>query len=120
MVIWVTAEEQGKSGLRSPTASVDFDDLFSILSSPGEPLPTERFVRKKALIARLNNGTLVSICTVIRDLALFMRQKKYNEDDKAILQRAEDLLLEEWVFARSISSSQANDELTRLLGVVYA
>jgi len=113
------AGEQGKSSLRLPTSSVDFDDLFAILSSPGDPLPTERFERKKELVQRLKDGALTSVCTVIRDLELYMHQKKFNEDDKTTMQRAKDFLLEEWVYVRPVSLMQANDELTRLLGVVY-
>ncbi len=119
MVVWVMADEPGKSGLRLPTPSSDFDNLFAILSGPGEPLPSERFERKKELSERMKSGLLTSICTVIRDLTFYKHQKKFNEDDKASLQRAQDFLLEEWVYARSVSRIQAHDEMTRLLGVVY-
>ncbi len=119
MIVWVMADEPGKSGLRLPASSSDFDDLFTILSGPGEPLPPERFERKKELAERMKSGLLPSICTVIRDLAFYKHQKKFNEDDKATMQRAQDFLLEEWVYARSVSWMQARDEMTRLLGVVY-
>lgn len=118
LVIWMRADEPGKSGLRLPTQSRDFDGLFAILSSPGELLPTERFERKKELIERIKRGSLASICTVIRDLALYKRQKEFNDDDKAIMKRAQDFPLEDWVYARSVSWMQANDEFVRLLGGV--
>jgi RNA polymerase-interacting CarD/CdnL/TRCF family regulator len=119
LVVWVMADEPGKSSLRLPTSSSDFDGVYAILRSPGEPLPIERFERKKELAERMKRGSLASICTVIRDLALYKHQKKFNDDDKTIMKRAQDFLLEEWVYALSVSWMQAYDELTRLLGVVY-
>jgi RNA polymerase-interacting CarD/CdnL/TRCF family regulator len=113
--IWVKADENGKSGLRRPTPEDDFDGLFAILSSPGEPLPWDRYERKLALAERMKNGELASICSVIRDLTFFRREKKFNDYDKTTMERARSFLFAEWMFSRSVSSAQVHDELTRLL-----
>ncbi len=119
LTIWVMADEPGKSGLRLPTPDNDFENLFVILSSPGKLLPTDRFERKNELFERMKAGDLTSICTVIRDLNAYRHIKQLNDYDKTVMERAEHLLLDEWMFSRSVSLNQAYDELKRLLGVVY-
>lgn len=118
LTIWVQADETGKSGLRPPTPSKDFEKLFTILRGQGEPLPNDRFDRKTVLTERMKDGKLTSICSVIRDLACFKREKKFNDNDKAIMERAQNLLLAEWMYARAISLAQATEELQKLLGTI--
>jgi RNA polymerase-interacting CarD/CdnL/TRCF family regulator len=118
LTIWVMADEPGKSGLRLPTSDHDFENLFVILSSPGELLPTDRFDRKNELFERMKVGDLVSICTVIRDLNAFRHIKQLNDYDKEVMERAEHFLLEEWMYSRSVSLKQAYGKLKQLLNVV--
>jgi CarD family transcriptional regulator len=118
MTIWVMADEAGKSGLRLPTPGRDFEKLFAVLSSPGEPLPADRFERKTHLFDRMKDGKLASICAVIRDLAHHQQGKKFNDYDKSTLERAKELLLAEWMYSLSVSLVQANSKLMQLLGVV--
>ena len=118
MTIWVMADEAGKSGLRLPTPGSDFEKLFSILRSPGEPLPVDRFERKTQLLDRMKDGRLASICSVIRDLIFYRQARKFNDYDKSTLERAKDLLLTEWMYSLSVSLVQAKSELMHILGAV--
>jgi len=118
LTIWVPADEPDKSSIRRPTPGNDFEKLFAILRSPGNPLPIDRFERKTNLIERMKDGKLASICSVIRDLAFYRREKKLNEYDNSTLERARSFLLTEWTYSLSISQVQANDELMQLLGVI--
>jgi RNA polymerase-interacting CarD/CdnL/TRCF family regulator len=118
LTIWVTADEPGKSSLRLPTPGSEFKNLFAILRSPGEPLPMDRFQRKTHLLERMKDGTLASICSVIRDLAFYRREKKLNDYDKSTLDRAQSFLLTEWVYSLAVSQVQASSELMKLIGVV--
>lgn len=116
--IWVTADEPDKSSIRPPTPKSEFDDLFTILRSPGNPLPEDRYERKTHLTDRLKDGDLASICSVIRDLAFHRQEKKMNENDKSTFERAQSFLLSEWVYSLSVSFEQAYDELMQLLSIV--
>ena len=118
LTIWVMADEPGKSSIRPPTPGSDFENLFTILRSPGGSLPVDRYERKTHLIERMKDGKLASICSVIRDLAFYRREKKLNDYDKSTLERAESFLLTEWMYCLSVSRVQANGELMQLLGVV--
>ena len=45
MSIWVPVEQTNPDSLRPPTPANDFDQLFAILSSPGELLSEDRLER---------------------------------------------------------------------------
>lgn len=113
--LWVTADNPEKSSIRLPTPESAFEALFDILRSPGRPLPLDRFERKTQLTERLKAGDIASICTVIRDLAQFRREKKLNDYDETIFQRAQNFLLAEWAYVLSVTHSQANRSLMELL-----
>jgi RNA polymerase-interacting CarD/CdnL/TRCF family regulator len=116
LTIWVAADQPDKSSLRKPTPKSDFEKLFTILKSPGGSLPIDRNERKTELTQRIRDGKLASICSVIRDLDQYGRTKKFNDNDKSIMERAENFLISEWMYSRSVSKVQAKEELTRLLG----
>jgi RNA polymerase-interacting CarD/CdnL/TRCF family regulator len=116
LTLWVPSDDQGKRSMRLPTPPSEFENLFILLRSPGEPLPSDRLERKLELSQRMKDGTLESICRVIRDLHLFRRTQKYNESDTSTFERAQKFLLSEWTISLSIPVAQAEKELRRLLG----
>lgn len=115
LTLWVPLTGNGEHSLRFPTPHKDFLKILKILSSPGEPLPVDRYMRKTQLIELLNDRTLESVCRVIRDLAHYKRTKKINEYDNAILERAKNFLLSEWSVVLSVPIQQAESELRSLL-----
>jgi CarD family transcriptional regulator len=115
LTLWVPLEETGEHCLRFPTPARDFQKLFGILSSPGDPLSGDRFVRKTQLTELMRNRTLESICRVVRDLVDYKRTKKMNENDNSILAHAKNFLLDEWSVALSVPVQQAERELRNLL-----
>jgi CarD family transcriptional regulator len=116
LTIWVPVSEASDRSLRYPTPASDFEELFSILSSPAQPLSDDRLVRKTQLSDQLNDGKLASICRAVRDLTFHSQTKKLNENDKAILERAQSFLMTEWSVSLSVSVAQARQGLTHLLG----
>ena len=116
LTIWVPISETGECHLRFLTPARDFQKLFHILASPGEPLSPDRFERKKQLAERLKDGKLESFCRVIRDLAFLKRLKKMNDNDSSLLERARIFLLNEWSVALSVPVQQAESKLMELLG----
>lgn len=115
LTLWVPVNAADAASLRYPTPARDFDTLFAIISSPGEPLSENRLERKAQLSEMMRDGRLESICRVIRDLAYFNRTKKLSESDLSILERAQSFLLNEWEISLSVSYTQAERDLKHLL-----
>ena len=115
LTIWVPIDDEGQSSLRMPTPKDEFENLFAILSSPGEPLSVDRFERKTQLFERMKEGRLESICAVVRDLTFLRLSKRLNDNDVSILERAKIFLLNEWKLVWSVSFSEAEHELILLL-----
>jgi hypothetical protein len=44
----------------------------------------------------------------IRNLALCGREKRLNDNDKSTLERAQSLLIAEWMYSLSVSLAEAN------------
>jgi RNA polymerase-interacting CarD/CdnL/TRCF family regulator len=115
LTVWVPADANVMSRLRSPTSEREFSKLFAILSAPGESLPDDRLERKTQLVDELKGGNAEAVCRVIRDLSCFQKRKPLNDNDKLVLRQASDSLLGEWGFSFSISLAQAQAELYLLL-----
>jgi RNA polymerase-interacting CarD/CdnL/TRCF family regulator len=115
LTIWVPADGKLGSRLRRPTPVAGFKKLLAILSSPGEPLPDDRQDRKTQLLELLKDGRAESLCRVIRDLSAYRQVRPLNENDQALMRRAQSALLGEWGFALSVTPAQAELELHRLL-----
>ena len=115
LTIWVLADAQVMSRLRSPTPQGKFPGLFSILNEPGGTLPDDRLERKTYLVEELKDGKAESCCRVVRDLSFFQYGKTLNENDRLVLKQASDALLGEWEFCLSIPLAQAQIKLQSLL-----
>lgn len=115
LMLWVPITESGESSLRKLTPAKDFPKLLRILAGPGEPLPADRFVRRTQLSQMVKDGTLESICQVIRDLVNFRREKKMNDYDGAILERATNFLVDEWSTALNLPEDEVKQELSEIL-----
>jgi RNA polymerase-interacting CarD/CdnL/TRCF family regulator len=115
LTLYVPIDDQRQSSLRLPTPSGEFESLFAILKSPEEPLASDRWERKNQLAEMMKDGRLESICKVIRDLVAFRRLKKLNDSDTAILERAQNFLLNEWQVSLGIPRAQAEHELQAIL-----
>jgi RNA polymerase-interacting CarD/CdnL/TRCF family regulator len=120
LTLWVPQNKTGEQSLRLPTPARDFKKLFRILSSPGEALSTDRHTRKTQLMERLKDGTLESVCRVVRDLVCHKRTSSLNENDNTMLERARIFLLMEWGAVLSVPVHQAELELGKLLDASVA
>jgi RNA polymerase-interacting CarD/CdnL/TRCF family regulator len=115
LTVWVPADNKLGSRLRPPTSQAGFKNLRAILSGPGEPLPDDRQERKVLLSERLKDGRAESLCRVIRDLTTYRHIRPLNDNDQALMKRAQNALLGEWGFALSLTPAQAESELHHLL-----
>lgn len=115
LTVWVPVKSEDQHNLRAPKSKGEFEDLFSVLESPNEPLPDDHLQRKNQLLELLKDGRLKSICRVVRDLSDYSKEIKLSDIDKSILNRAKNSLLVEWVFSLSVQLPHAQKEMATLL-----
>jgi RNA polymerase-interacting CarD/CdnL/TRCF family regulator len=115
LTVWVPSDGELEHRLRAPTSKAGFNELFTILSDPAEPLPDNRQERKTRLLELLKDGRTQSICRIISSLHASRKTRPLNESDQNILKQARGVLLGEWEFVLSITPAQAESELHRLL-----
>ena len=115
MTVWVPADGNLGSRLRFPTSPAGFKRLLTILSGPGEPIPEDRQERRTHFLELFKDGRAESLCKVIRDLSVYQKSHKLNDNDQSFLKQARRAMLAEWEFVRSITPEQAELELHRIL-----
>jgi CarD family transcriptional regulator len=112
---WVPVEEADEGSIRYPTEKIQFKLLFDILRTHGKSLPDYQYQRKIALRDRMQKRSLGDLCHVIRDLTDRSQKHALNQNDFAVLFRAEEHLLDEWVYALGTDRPNAMLELEVLL-----
>ncbi|RPI89726.1 MAG: hypothetical protein EHM40_20100 [Chloroflexi bacterium] len=117
LTVWVPADGNVGSRLRTPTPKSRFKQLLTILSDPSEPLPEDRLERRTRLLELLSDGRVESLCRLIRDLSAYqkLKAKPMNDNDQMVLKQSRNTLLGEWEFVLSISHAEAEHELHHLL-----
>jgi RNA polymerase-interacting CarD/CdnL/TRCF family regulator len=118
MTVWVPSDERLDTRLRRPTRGAEFQRLLDILAGPGDQLPAVRNERRLLLTGWLKDGRAESLCRVIRGLANFRQARSLNDYDQVLMKRAQRALIGEWVYSRSVSTAQAEQELFHLLAPV--
>jgi CarD family transcriptional regulator len=120
LLIWVPTSEKITSKLRLPSSKKDLFSCFEILKAKYSPFSSDRRERKTNIRTKLNIGSLISLCELIRDLSFYKSQNKINNTEKSILEEAILILMDEWGYAFNISNSQARGELNKLLSESHA
>ncbi|HCK66771.1 MAG TPA: hypothetical protein DHW49_10960 [Anaerolineae bacterium] len=115
LTIWVPADENLNNRLRFPSTRREFQRVLSILSTKAEALPTDRRQRTLQLQETLRDGRTESLCRVIRDLQAVRGTKTWSEYDSALLKRAQKTLVGEWSYVHSISTHEAEAQLSQSL-----
>ncbi|MDD2920767.1 MAG: hypothetical protein PHQ36_00650, partial [Anaerolineales bacterium] len=98
-----------------PASENEFKKLQKILTSPIDPLPDDRHLRKTMLMDMLKAGSAESLCRVTRSLAAYRKVRSLNENDQALLKRVEKALIGEWGAALSVTPLEAESGLRQLL-----
>lgn len=115
LTIWVPMDDIQSSRLRPPASVREFQKLLATLSEPAEQLPDDRRQRNLHLLEMLKDGTVESLCRVLRNLAAYHHRRNWSEYDSALMNRAQKALVGEWSFVLSVSPLDAKMELDRLL-----
>ena len=117
MTVWVPNDEQLMTRLRRPSTKGQLGKLRTLLSKPGATLPQDRHERKTLLMEMLKDGRAESLCKVIRSLVVYAKNHPLNDNDQALLKRAQTALLAEWGHALSVAPAQVELQLHRQIGI---
>lgn len=117
MTVWVPNDAQLSTRLRRPSTKAQLPKLKGLLSKPGVTLPQDRHERKTILLEMLKDGRAESLCKVIRSLVVFAKTHPLNDNDQALLKRAQTALLAEWSHALDVTPAQAEMQLHKLIGI---
>jgi RNA polymerase-interacting CarD/CdnL/TRCF family regulator len=117
MTVWVPNDEQLPIRLRRPSSRGQLPRLKALLAKPGATLPQDRHERKTLLQEMLKDGRPESLCKVIRSLVVFARNHPLNDNDQALLKRAQTALLAEWSHALDSTPEQVEVQLHKLISV---
>lgn len=115
--LWVAVDEANEGPLRPPMDGVKFMTLLNDLQTPGEALSDNYTKRKFQLRDRIQKRNPESLCLLIRDLTQRANHHTLNPNDTAVLFRAEEYLLDEWVIALGVEREAAQAELDMMLQV---
>lgn len=115
LTIWVPADENINTRLRSPKSRDDFEKLFATLNSDPEALPTDRRQRNQFLLELLKDGSAESLCRVLRDLSAIRKQRTWGDYDRDLMKRIQKTLISEWSFVLSVNPHDAEAELQKIL-----
>ncbi|MFH1183944.1 MAG: CarD family transcriptional regulator [Chloroflexota bacterium] len=116
MTVWVPNDDQLLIRLRRPSSKGQLRKLRTLLGRSGVTLPQDRHERKTLLMELLKDGRAESLCKVIRSLVVYGKNHPLNDNDQALLRRAQTALLAEWSHALSVTPAQAELQLRRLIG----
>ncbi|HET6846267.1 MAG TPA: hypothetical protein VFH29_05495 [Anaerolineales bacterium] len=117
MTVWVPNDDQLTTRLRRPSTKGQLARLKTLLTKPGATLPQDRHERKTLLLEMLKDGRPESLCKVIRSLVVFAKNHPLNDNDQALLKRAQTALLAEWSFALNTTPEEIEMQLHKLISV---
>lgn len=117
MTVWVPNDDQLPIRLRRPSSKGQLAKLRTMLTKPGVTLPQDRHERKTLLLEMLKDGRAESLCKVIRSLVVFAKGHPLNDNDQALLKRAQTALLAEWSHALGVTPAQVEQQLQRYIGI---
>ena len=102
-------------GLRKLTVKSEISRCRKILESHPLPLAEDSRLRQSDLSTRLNKGTIMAHCEVVRDLYAYVKHKPWSGTIASFLQVSQDVLCQEWAIVEGIDLSAAVVEVGSLL-----
>ena len=113
--IWLPVDSQEPAPVRLLTNEDELSRFRKILTSKPEPLNDNFRVRFSSMDKLFKEGSLESICAIVRDLTARDKVKRLSRGDKMRLQAAMETLCKEWSTSKDISLVDAENEINSLL-----
>lgn len=121
--VWVSVADQEQIGLRRVASQDELEECRAVLLSQPSEMNKDFRKRRIEVVERLREGTLRSMCIVVRDLTAISWQKPLSEADSATLHKIYDNLCREWAASAGMALEEAFqlvDALLNELRTTYA
>jgi RNA polymerase-interacting CarD/CdnL/TRCF family regulator len=113
--VWVPVYSEKIGGLRPLTEINELNAYREVLKSAPEILDDDFRKRQMELENRLEEGTLLCLIKVVRDLSARNELKPLNNYDTAMLRQTREALIQEWSVTGGVSPAEAASEIEALL-----
>ncbi|MGD8406179.1 MAG: CarD family transcriptional regulator [Anaerolineales bacterium] len=111
--LWVPVD-LSTSGLRKLSLKSEIDGCRKVLQAHPKTLNAGRDMLAN-LSARIKQGTIISQCEVVRDLAAFSRHKPFFGPIADYQRMILNVLCQEWAAVSGVSQDEASHEIDMLL-----
>lgn len=112
--LWVPVEGPF-GGLRKMTTRGELARYRAVLRGRPASLPTDHRERQNSLVERVKDGSFLSRCEAVRDLAALGWRKPLSESNAELLRKIRVELCAEWAAAGGSSIVEATQEIEALL-----
>ena len=112
---WLPTENTDVDYIRPISSGSTFRKVLSTIRKLPQPLPDDHKVRAKEISRMLENGALVRMARLIRDLYGRGYKVKLNMSEEDTMLRIRKRFIDEWVVAAGIEKAQAEAKLDRAL-----
>jgi CarD family transcriptional regulator len=115
MTVLIPIDNLPETGIRRISTTEHIEDMFKYLETPADKKPDIVIAnwskKNKAYQCALRTGDLEEVCRIYRELILIKSQKELSFGEKNLLQKTENLLVEEISIATQITEDCARNRL---------
>lgn len=115
IVFWVPVEETNPCRVRPLTPPSKLRKALKALEKPPREMEPDVKQRQNRIKDARSDGSLLSICRLIRDLSARQAEDSIGQNEKRALDFFEKLLLAEWSVSADVTVEDAGHQLRDLL-----
>ncbi|HUF38100.1 MAG TPA: CarD family transcriptional regulator [Anaerolineales bacterium] len=112
---WLPSDRMNVDYIRPIASSETFRGAMTTIRKSPEPLNGDHKVRAKEISAQLENGALIRVARLIRDLYGRGRIEKLNMSEEDTYNRIRKRFIDEWVIAAGLEREEAEQRLEEAL-----
>jgi len=108
-----------RAGMRGLMNKGEIDKIFDIFKSPARSNQRAWNKRCREFNEKLRSGSVYHVAEVLRDLWTQQESRGLSFGEKQMLEKCRDLVISEISFARNVSASQIESEISEVLTPHY-
>jgi RNA polymerase-interacting CarD/CdnL/TRCF family regulator len=116
---WIAVEMIDETPIRPLRKPSTFKRALRLLKAEPEELPQDAKQRRRHIMDVLSVGSPAALCRVVRDLAAMNKTRRLPDEDKRILRKYQNALLEEWSVTLDFPKGEAAELLEEYLAEGY-